>query len=289
MNAQLSHSLPTSEEERKLYFMKYKVSGDWFMSEKYDGIRAIWTGETLITRSLRKFSWVPQWFIDKLPKDVPLDGELIIPNATFGEFSSISIHLESPKALEKWEKIVYMVFDSPQPILTFLERLSILRDTKLDKQIKPIKFVIVPEINLNFDEVVEFYNKCIGRGGEGVMLINSKSTYQQGKRSRSSLKYKKSHEGECVVTELCEGKGKYKGLLGKVKCQLPNGKEFFCGTGFDDQQRNSYTFTPNGVKVGTLGPKVGDTITYSCMEIIQKTQIPRMPVFKGVRVDLVAV
>jgi hypothetical protein len=30
-------------------------------------------------------------------------------------------------------------------------------------------------------------------------------------------------------------------------------------------------------------PKIGDIISYSCMEIIEKTGVPRMSVYRGIR------
>ena len=51
------------------------------MSEKYDGIRALWTGEQLITRSGHRIS-APEWFTANWPA-TPLDGELWIDRGKF--------------------------------------------------------------------------------------------------------------------------------------------------------------------------------------------------------------
>ena len=39
------------------------------MTEKLDGIRAIWTGKQLITNNGRIISTIPQYLLDELPKD----------------------------------------------------------------------------------------------------------------------------------------------------------------------------------------------------------------------------
>lgn len=292
---QLSHSLEINKSPNKDYFAKNRLEGRWFMSEKFDGIRAIWTGNKLITRALREFTWVPQWFLDSLPRGFPLDGELIVPGKEFGYFSSITIQKECEKAHQKWNGIVYLVFDTPQKDITFRERRYLILEklTILDNnQIKPVLFTYLDDIQKEFDVVNAEFNKIVGRGGEGVMLIEAESLYQSGKRSRKSLKYKKCHEGEAKVIDYCEGTGKYKGSLGKIKCKLNNGKTFFCGTGFNDEQRSCYHFRDSKCykvdkpKKGVSIPVIGDTITYSCMEIINKTQIPRMSVYKGIRTDL---
>lgn len=49
--------------------------GGWWMTEKYDGIRATWDGKNLISRTGVPIP-APQWFTDQLPKDLQLDGEL---------------------------------------------------------------------------------------------------------------------------------------------------------------------------------------------------------------------
>lgn len=47
----------------------------WWMSEKYDGIRAYWDGKDFWSRSGRTMPVVPDSFKKGLP-DVGLDGEL---------------------------------------------------------------------------------------------------------------------------------------------------------------------------------------------------------------------
>lgn len=47
----------------------------YLVSEKLDGVRARWTGQTLVTRSGNLIA-APVWFTAALPEDVLLDGEL---------------------------------------------------------------------------------------------------------------------------------------------------------------------------------------------------------------------
>jgi DNA ligase-1 len=64
------------------------------------------------------------------------------------------------------------------------------------------------------------------------------------------------------------GKGKFKGMLGALAVQLPDGTEFSVGTGFSDAQR----LNP---------PPVGSTITFRYQEL-SDGGVPRFPSFARV-------
>lgn len=280
-------------EYSRLYDERVKLYGKWYSSEKIDGVRAIWDGKKLLTRSMREFTYVPSWFIQLLPKFCPLDGEIVVEGKPFNYISSISITKKSEEVDKKWKEITYYVFDTPNDKITFENRL--LRLKKYIQQInssnvKIVDFEMHINIKKDFHLINNKFNKIIKKGGEGLMLIKADSFYES-KRSNNSLKYKKEHHGEAEVIELHEGKGKYYHKLGKFKCKLKDtGKTFFCGSGLTDEIRNMYHFdrtkcylieddTPD-LKV----PRIGDTISYSCMEILP-SGVPRMAVYRGLRHD----
>ena len=97
--------------------------------------------------------------------------------------------------------------------------------------------------------------------------------YEQ-KRSSSLLKVKGSLDTDGVVVELLEGKGKYVGMLGKVRLMLGSGKTVLVGTGFSDKQRKDFW---NKSFLGT-------TITIKFMTLTN-SGIPRQPVFDRIRYD----
>ena len=79
----------------------------WMMSEKYDGVRAIWDGKELKSRNGNIIN-APSSFITQLP-DFALDGELW---SNRGEFELIaSIVLDKNPDIKAWQNIKYMVFD----------------------------------------------------------------------------------------------------------------------------------------------------------------------------------
>ena len=87
----------------------------YLVSEKYDGVRALWDGKTLRYRSGREVP-APAWFISKLPP-TPLDGELWLARRKFDELSSM-VRKTTPVDAE-WQRITYMVFELPDAPGTF--------------------------------------------------------------------------------------------------------------------------------------------------------------------------
>lgn len=68
------------------------------------------------------------------------------------------------------------------------------------------------------------------------------------------------------------GKGNCTGMLGALECELPNGKRFDVGSGFNMDQRRK-------------PPKIGSVITFKFQELSNAGH-PRFPVFLRMRTDL---
>ena len=61
------------------------------MSEKLDGVRGYWNGQSMISKHGKEII-CPQWFIDQLPKnDISLDGEFWLGRGTF-ELTNGTLH-----------------------------------------------------------------------------------------------------------------------------------------------------------------------------------------------------
>jgi DNA ligase-1 len=60
---------------------------DFLVSEKLDGVRALWDGQVLRFRSGRRIA-APVWFLAGLPAS-PLDGELWLGRGSFDRLSAI--------------------------------------------------------------------------------------------------------------------------------------------------------------------------------------------------------
>ena len=95
----------------------------YLVSEKLDGVRALWDGTTLRFRSGRTIA-APAWFLAKLPK-TPLDGELWMGR---GSFDAVSGAVRRSQPLDaEWEKVKYLVFELPNGAGTFAERAALLK------------------------------------------------------------------------------------------------------------------------------------------------------------------
>ena len=99
----------------------------YLVSEKYDGVRAIWDGHVLRFRSGREVP-APAWFIAQLPAN-PLDGELWLARRKFDELSGIvrkTVPLD-----DEWRRVNYMIFETPDAdgtLGTFEQRYARIRD-----------------------------------------------------------------------------------------------------------------------------------------------------------------
>ncbi|CAE6496788.1 unnamed protein product [Rhizoctonia solani] len=80
----------------------------WWMSEKLDGVRVYYDGKKMWSRLGNPFT-PPQEFLDRLPKDVTLDGELFGGRGKFQDTVSVVKTINSPH----WKNITFHIFDIP--------------------------------------------------------------------------------------------------------------------------------------------------------------------------------
>ncbi len=235
----------------------------YMVSEKLDGIRAIWDGQVLRFRSGRTIN-APAWFIADLPKQ-PLDGELWIARGQFERVSGI-VRREVPDDAG-WRDVRYMVFELPGAPGPFSQRVEqirhLVRQANVPWLIEIQQFFPVDRGSLKkrFDDVVR-------GGGEGLMLHLADAPYQTG-RSDVLLKMKPLQDAEAVVVGHQPGKGRFAGMLGALRVRMPDGREFMLGTGFSDAQRRQ-------------PPALGTTVTYRYRDLTAKG-LPRFANFLRVR------
>ena len=235
----------------------------YLVSEKYDGVRAIWDGKTLRFRSGRTVN-APDWFLARLPAE-KLDGELWLARDAFERLSGY-VRKTSPLD-EDWRQIRYMIFELPDGTGTFADRAkriqTIVGGTKWTQLVAVEQFKVADRAMLKrrLDEVVS-------AGGEGLMLHLADAAYVTG-RSDVLLKLKPAFDTEAIVVEHIPGKGKYAGQMGALRVQMPNGTRFNIGTGFSDALRKN-------------PPPVGTNVTYTYRGLTNKGT-PRFASFLRVR------
>ena len=244
---------------------KDKVIG-WLMSEKLDGLRAVYSGSGLYSRSKNKFH-VPAEFMAAWP-DLVLDGELSCGRGKFKE--SISLVKNHNATYERYlaDGLVYSVFDAPLLAGNFSERIE-----KLKVMLAGKKHIVVLEQTKieSIEQVKEAFDDILELNGEGLMLRKADDKYHY-KRTASLLKVKQFHDAEATVIGYNSGKGKNEGLCGALLCKMPSGQTFKCGSGMTQSDREN-------------PPAIGSTITYRYFEVTGSGK-PRFPTYVRIRADL---
>ncbi len=245
----------------KTYDESRDVTG-WLMSEKLDGIRAIWDGAKLTTRQGNTIN-APAWFIAGLPP-FAIDGELWTQRNDFETISSI-VRQSQPD--QRWHSISYQIFEVPEQSGGLLTRLAVLQ-AYLEQH--PSHFLtVIPQTHiLSKQHLNTELDRIIALKGEGLVVRNPTSDYQTG-RTNNALKVKKHSDAECIIIGYKAGKGKYSGLTGALKCQLPSELVISIGTGLSDQLRQH-------------PPPIGSQITFKYYGLT-KNKYPRFPVFMRIK------
>lgn len=250
------------------YDGKFDPTG-WWMSEKLDGVRAVWDGRNLQSRNGNIFP-VPRWFVEGWPLNLAMDGELWLGRGVLEDTVSI---VKSGSKDKGWNRLVYMVFDIPDRKAGVVEeRWDRLRETVRDVGVKQLQFV--PQTPCQSKEqLYKLLDIVAGQGAEGLMLRQPRSLYDY-KRSSTLLKVKKYIYDEATVVAYQEseietaGKAHLIGSMGALICDSKFGR-IKIGTGFSENVR----LNP---------PKIGAVITYKYLKLTAKG-VPYAPVFVAVR------
>ena len=237
----------------------------WWMSEKLDGVRAYWDGNTFFSRLGNEFM-APDWFVDGLPSD-SLDGELFVAR---GEFQKTVSIVRRQDRSQQWEDVRFLIFDAPDHTGLFEERTTWIQEM-VDEESPDFAMPVKQDICEGFDHLRKELERVEGLGGEGLMLRQPKSKYVRG-RSTTLLKVKTFHDSEAKVIAHLPGTGKHKGRLGALRVVLKDGTEFSVGTGFSDAEREA-------------PPAIGSVITFRYQELTN-AGVPRFPTFVGQRTDI---
>ena len=283
---------------------------DWWASEKWDGIRALWDGEKMISRGSgvgkpKVYTYIPEWFKMTLPPGVALDGEIWIGRGLFQKTSRLST-IKPGKSYTTEEidniwtgkdtpPVLFKVFDIPTEKTPFEQRMKLLQNIVKDrkicwnklnypgKKVFPLQFTEQVKIK-TMEQLIDLYTNLTSQGAEGIMLRAPRSPYEP-KRSKYMLKYKIKEDAECVVREYTLGEGRLQGLLGSLKCEIlkdgnPSGVFTQIGTGLNDSQRENYIISGHPEEI-----PIGSIVSFSYMEMT-KDGVPRHPVYRGIRDDI---
>jgi DNA ligase-1 len=197
-----------------------KVAG-WWMSIKYDGVRAKWNGEEMESRTGKIYT-LPDFLTEQLKKitdedgnPMELDGELWGGNDTFALMSGLARRYENNP--DDWNQVTYMIFDTPDSdIPLFEDRVKKVADAIKRAgsipNIKGVKHKKYDPVTMNIQDEL---TKVEENGGEGLVLRKPKSSYVFT-RSQDMLKVKSWSYKEAIVIGYVEGTGKYTGMVGSL-------------------------------------------------------------------------
>ena len=153
-------------------------------------------------------SIIPHYLLDKmLEEHFILDGELYLPGYSVNE---INHFVKDPtckenKLLQYWcydlaiddeiqsRRISYLYSQfTPYVICDLNEHLSNIR-----------RMVVLPSYEVHDDDdALNYRNRFIDFGFEGLILRNPNAEYQYGKRNASMIKYKKSTDGKFLIVDI---------------------------------------------------------------------------------------
>jgi len=257
--------------------IKYPV----YASPKLDGIRCL-IGKDGKAYS-RNLKLVPNKHIQQTLQNLnlpELDGELMVK----GDFNSVQSAVMSQEGKPNF---YYNIFDTCATSVPFKLRNEFVKT--YCNQVSNIKLHALPHIIINNAEMLfEYWETCLAKGYEGVIVRDIYGPYKQGRstmREGYMLKLKKFFDDEATIVS-------YEELMRNNDTstkQLANlygadmlgslvvtwkGKEFKIGSGFDQATRVELWHNPEAL--------IGKQVTFKYQEV-SKYGIPRFPTFKAFR------
>ena len=205
----------------------------YLVSEKLDGVRALWDGTRLWFRSGLPIV-APRSFAERLPA-VPLDGELWLGR---GRFEDLSAAVRRGAAVDaEWRALRYEVFDLPGAPGPFAQRAARLVELVRGQGFAALRAVEQQRLP-DRTALQRRLDAVLAEGGEGLMLHRADAPWRAG-RSDALLRLKPLYDAEAVVVGHVPGRGRHEGRMGALQVRTPEGIEFLLGTGFSDAEREA--------------------------------------------------
>ncbi len=236
---------------------------DYWVSEKYDGIRGYWDGHQLVSRSGKSLN-PPAWFTQAWPAQA-LEGELWAGRGQFEQAASVVQQKQASD--DAWRAMRFMVFDAPTPRKTFTERMGLYQGVVRQVSTPWVQAVAQKHIE-SHAALKTLLHQTVQAGGEGLVLHRGGSLYQSGRNS-DVLKAKLELDAEAKVVGHELGQGKHAQRTGALWVETPQGLRFKLGTGLTDAQREN-------------PPAVGQWVTYRYRGLTDKG-VPRFASFERIR------
>lgn len=235
----------------------------FLVSEKFDGVRAVWDGQVLRFRSGRPIA-APVWFTSALPRQ-SLDGELWMGRGTFDRLSGV-VRQAVPND-EAWRAVKYLVFDAPGHIAAYADRVRGLQSALAAARV-PWLMPVDHQTVKDPQDLQSMLADTVRQGGEGLMLHRADALWQSG-RTDALYKFKPDLDEEGLVVGHQTGKGRLSNQTGALLLETPQGQRFALGSGLSDALRRD-------------PPPVGAWVTYRYQDRTP-SGLPRFASFVRVR------
>jgi len=235
---------------------------------KYDGVRALWDGACVRSRSGKDTLVVPREIMDVLERDfkgIPLDGEFYAHGVGFeAVVSAVRGGGAGAYALQ------YVVFDMPTSE-GFEDRVTHLKEMLWDEGVGKYEWVVLaPWVLVERQKELDgWMEEWTHDGYEGMMIRALGKGYEE-RRTSQLLKWKRTRTAKATVTAIEPGKGKHVGRMGALWVR-GEASPWICkiGTGFSDAERGRGT-----------AAWLGATVTVAFQEF-SAYGVPRFPRFAG--------
>jgi DNA ligase-1 len=235
----------------------------YLVSEKLDGVRALWDGRRLRFRSGLPIA-VPDGFVRGLP-GVALDGELWLGRGRFEALSGIVRRARADEAA--WRGVSYRLFDLPGAPGPFSARAQRLQ--RIAEQVaSPWLCAVAQQRVADPAALQRRLQQVLAGGGEGLMLHRADALWTPG-RSDALLKLKPHRDADAVVLGAVPGRGRLRGRMGALRVRTPEGRVFLLGSGFSDTERR-------------VPPAPGSVVTYRYRGLTE-AGLPRFASFLRLR------
>ena len=148
----------------------------YLVSEKFDGVRAIWDGRCLRFRSGRAMT-APAWFTEGWP-DTALDGELWGGRRRF-DLTSASARRSTPDDAQ-WRALRLMVFDLPGAAGGFAQRAARI-EMLLRASASSALVAVDQQVMADRAALQQRLDSVVRGGGEGLVLHRADAPWAAGR------------------------------------------------------------------------------------------------------------
>lgn len=256
---------------------KQYIKFDCYVQPKLDGIRCFFNNNKLYSRTGKEIKNIPV-ILNQLLKnkiDLKLDGEIIIPNISFQQFSGlINKKYLSEKDISLLNEIHFVVFDCIIENKTYQQRLQSLKELFAKNKLNNI-YLIETVICDSHECILKKHKEYVKKNYEGVIIRNKDSFYEINYRSKNLLKYKTFFDEEFKIVGYKEGTSIEKGCVIWL-CETKDSKDTF-------DVRPIGSFEERKILFKNAKKYIGSYLTVKFQEYISGTNVPRFGVGISIR------